>query len=119
MMADTLVTPLNDSFVDFDVLGTLDPINYTVTGESHYAEMVCEARRQRRLVDGKLTDWIAVRNRPSSLGSRNRKLVGDRAAARAGCRSWTSRCRSTTSSDRRAGALRAHRLPLNRCRLPP
>ena len=23
-MADTLVTPLNDSFVDFDVLGTLD-----------------------------------------------------------------------------------------------
>jgi chromosome partitioning protein len=59
------------------VLGTLDPINYTVTGESHYAEMVCEARRQRRLVDGKLTDWIVVRNRPSSLGSRNRKLVGD------------------------------------------
>ncbi len=76
-MADTLVTPLNDSFVDFDVLGTLDPINYTVTGESHYAEMVREARRQRRLVDGKLTDWIVVRNRPSSLGSRNRKLVGD------------------------------------------
>jgi len=76
-MADTLVTPLNDSFVDFDVLGTLDPINYTVTGESHYAEMVREARRQRRLVDGKLTDWIVVRNRLSSLGSRNRKLVGD------------------------------------------
>jgi chromosome partitioning protein len=83
MMADTLVTPLNDSFVDFDVLCTLDTINYTVTGESHYAEMVREARRQRRLVDGKLTDWIVVRNRPPSLGSRNRKLVGDRAAARA------------------------------------
>ena len=76
-MADTLVTPLNDSFVDFDVLGTLDPTNFTVTGESHYAEMVREARRQRRLVDGKLTDWIVVRNRLSSLGSRNRKLVGD------------------------------------------
>jgi chromosome partitioning protein len=76
-MADTLVTPLNDSFVDFDVLGTLDPTNYAVTGESHYAEMVREARRQRRLVDGKLTDWIVVRNRLSSLGSRNRKLVGD------------------------------------------
>jgi len=76
-MADTLVTPLNDSFVDFDVLGTLDQTNFTVTGESHYAEMVREARRQRRLVDGRLTDWIVVRNRLSALGSRNKRLVGD------------------------------------------
>ena len=76
-MADTLVTPLNDSFVDFDVLATLDPTNFTVTGESHYAEMVREARRQRRLVDGRLTDWIVVRNRLSQLGSRNKKLVGE------------------------------------------
>ena len=76
-MADTLVTPLNDSFVDFDVLGTLDQTNFTVTGESHYAEMVREARRQRRLVDGRVTDWIVVRNRLSSLGSRNKRLVGD------------------------------------------
>jgi chromosome partitioning protein len=44
-MADTLVTPLNDSFLDFDVLATLDPTNFGVTGESHYAEMVREARR--------------------------------------------------------------------------
>jgi chromosome partitioning protein len=76
-MADTLVTPLNDSFVDFDVLASLDPTNFTVTGESHYAEMVREARRQRRLVDGKLTDWIVVRNRLAALGSRNKKLVGE------------------------------------------
>jgi len=76
-MADTLVTPLNDSFVDFDVLATLDPTNFTVTGESHYAEMVREARRQRRLVDGRLTDWIVVRNRLAALGSRNKKLVGE------------------------------------------
>ena len=39
-MADTLVTPINDSFLDFDVLGTVDPATYSVTGESHYAEMV-------------------------------------------------------------------------------
>ncbi len=76
-MADTLITPLNDSFVDFDVLGTLDQANFTVTGESHYAEMVRDARRQRRLVDGQLTDWIVVRNRLSALGSRNKRLVGD------------------------------------------
>ncbi len=76
-MADTLVTPLNDSFLDFDVLGTLDQTTFAVTGESHYAAMVREARRQRRLVDGKLTDWIVVRNRLSTLSSRNKRLVGD------------------------------------------
>jgi chromosome partitioning protein len=76
-MADTLVTPINDSFLDFDVLAALDPLNFTVTDESHHAEMVREARRQRRLVDGQLTDWIVVRNRLSALGSRNKHLVGE------------------------------------------
>ena len=76
-MADTLITPLNDSFVDFDVLGCIDPTTFAVTGVSHYAEMVREARRQRRMVDGGLTDWIVVRNRLSTLGSRNKRLVGE------------------------------------------
>src|SRR5262247_981415 len=65
-MADTLVTPINDSFLDFDVLATLDPINFAVTGESHHAKMVREARRQRRLTDGRMTDWVVMRNRLST-----------------------------------------------------
>ena len=67
-MADTLITPLNDSFVDFDVFGTVDPATFAVTGESHYSAMVREARRQRRLIDGSAADWIVVRNRLSMLG---------------------------------------------------
>lgn len=76
-MADTLITPLNDSFVDFDVLGTVDPQTYALTGTSHYSEMVREARRQRRMVDGRVMDWVVVRNRLSMLGSRNKRLVAD------------------------------------------
>jgi chromosome partitioning protein len=76
-MADTLITPLNDSFVDFDVLGTVDPATFAVTGTSHFAEMVREARRQRRIVDHASTDWVVVRNRLSTLGSRNKRLVGE------------------------------------------
>ena len=74
-MADTLVTPINDSFLDFDVLGTVDAASYAVTGESHYAEMVRDSRRKRRQLDGASTDWIVVRNRLSVLGSRNKQLV--------------------------------------------
>jgi chromosome partitioning protein len=76
-MADTLITPLNDSFVDFDVLGTVDPATYALTGTSHYSEMVREARRHRRLVDQEATDWIVVRNRLSTLGSRNKRLIAE------------------------------------------
>ena len=76
-MADTLITPLNDSFIDFDVLGTIDPQTFVLTGTSHYSEMVREARRQRRVVDGRFTDWVVVRNRLSMLGSRNKSRVAE------------------------------------------
>lgn len=75
-MADTLLTPVNDSFVDFDVLGRVDPESFEVTGVSHYAELVRAARRQRRLVDRGMVDWIVVRNRLSILDSRNKRNVG-------------------------------------------
>lgn len=75
-MADTLITPLNDSFLDLDVIGTVDATTYSVSGESHYALMVRNARRQRRLIDGTRMDWIVVRNRLSILGSHNKRLVG-------------------------------------------
>lgn len=74
-MANTLITPLNDSFVDFSVLGTVDPETYSLTGESHYARMVREARQQRRLADGAQLDWVVVRNRVSSLESRNMQRI--------------------------------------------
>lgn len=76
-MADTLITPINDSFVDFDVLGTVDPATYWVNGESHYARMVKEARRKRRQVDGAAMDWIVVRNRMSQLSTRNKAMVAE------------------------------------------
>jgi cellulose biosynthesis protein BcsQ len=109
-MADTLVTPLNDSFVDFDVLGTVDPISYAVTGESHYAAMVRDARRQRREIDGTRMDWVVVRNRLSLLGSRQQAAGGRRftravGAARLSLRRWLRRTRHLS----RVFPARAHR----------
>jgi chromosome partitioning protein len=88
-LADTLITPLNDSFVDFDVLGTLDPINLVVTGEGPYAQMVRDARRRRREIDFVRMDWIVVRNRMSQTGARRDGLLGEgleQLAARLGFR---------------------------------
>jgi len=77
VMADILVTPLNDSFVDLAVLGTVDPETLAVTGTSHYSQMVEEARQQRQLRDNVTADWIVLRNRLSMLGSRNTRYVGE------------------------------------------
>ena len=74
-IADTLITPMNDSLVDFDVLGSVEPATYAVTGVAHYAAMVREARRKRRQLDGSKIDWIVVRNRRSGLASRNTQIV--------------------------------------------
>jgi chromosome partitioning protein len=76
-MADTLITPLNDSFVDFDVLANIDPESFEVTGTSHYAEVVRDARRQRRIVEEEETDWIVMRNRVGQFETKNGRNVAD------------------------------------------
>ncbi|WP_328799410.1 division plane positioning ATPase MipZ [Sandaracinobacteroides hominis] len=74
--ADTLVTPINDSFIDFDLLGQVDPDSFKVTKPSFYSELVWKARQQRARADGGTVDWVVLRNRLSSLEARNRKRVG-------------------------------------------
>jgi len=76
-ITDTLVTPLNDSFLDLDVLAKVDPVTFAVTGISHYAELVREMRRHRRSVDGELPDWVVVRNRISPSGSSKELVLCD------------------------------------------
>jgi chromosome partitioning protein len=76
-MADTLVTPLNDSFVDFDVLATVDPATLGISGTGHYAQMVEEARSQHQLLEQAAVDWIVLRNRLTAVRSRNKRLVGE------------------------------------------
>jgi chromosome partitioning protein len=75
LMADTLITPINDSFVDFDVLARVDPVSYEIAEISQYATAVRDARRERRRVDNRILDWIVVRNRLSSIASRNEAKV--------------------------------------------
>jgi chromosome partitioning protein len=75
--ADTIVTPLNDSFVDFDVLARIDPATGKVTGPSIYSEMVWSARKRRAMsgVHGGI-DWVVMRNRLSATRARNKAEMG-------------------------------------------
>jgi chromosome partitioning protein len=71
--ADTLVTPINDSFIDLDLLARVDGDSLKVLGPSIYAEMVWEQRKTRMAREGRSLDWLVLRNRLSATDSRNKR----------------------------------------------
>jgi chromosome partitioning protein len=73
--ADTLITPLNDSFIDLDLLAAVDPDTGKVKHPSRYAEMVWEQKKARAKRDGGSIDWVVMRNRLGSLNSRNKQAM--------------------------------------------
>ncbi|MBS1269533.1 MAG: hypothetical protein MAG794_00484 [Gammaproteobacteria bacterium] len=73
--ADTLVTPVNDSFVDVDLLGHVDPDNFEVKQLSLYSESVWECRKQRALSGKHGLDWVVIRNRVPAVRSYNKTRV--------------------------------------------
>jgi chromosome partitioning protein len=75
--ADTLITPINDSLVDFDMLARVDPETDKVLGPSVYSEMVWKSRQIRAQAGLKPVDWVVLRNRVSTLDARNKRKVAD------------------------------------------
>jgi chromosome partitioning protein len=77
--ADTLVTPLNDSFVDFDLIGQVDAESFRVKRPSFYSELIWEARKTRAMAtirDGRREmDWVVVRNRTQRAEARNQRRL--------------------------------------------
>lgn len=87
--ADTLVTPMNDSFVDFDLIGHVDPDTFKVVRPSFYSELIWDSRKRRAKADGATIDWVVLRNRMQHIEARNMKRVSeaiDQLAKRVGFR---------------------------------
>lgn len=61
--ADTLVTPINSSFVDIDLLGRFDPVTMHLKEPGHFASLVMELREERARLGLPMTDWIVAKNR--------------------------------------------------------
>lgn len=73
--ADTLVTPINESFIDFDLLAQVDPDSLQIIAPSIYSEMVWSCRKARAQADQSSIDWVVLRNRTSHIHARNRQRV--------------------------------------------
>ncbi len=79
--ADLIVTPMNDSFVDFELLGEVDPVTLDLVRPSIYAETVWEARKAKAAARGGSIDWMVLRNRLANTEARNRKRLEERMIA--------------------------------------
>jgi len=75
--ADTIVTPINDSFVDFALLADVDPETFEVGRPSVYAAMVWECRKLKARTQRRTIDWVVMRNRISMLDALNKRRVWD------------------------------------------
>ncbi len=73
--ADTVITPINDSFVDLDVLANVDGQTMKIVKPSIYSEMVWEQKLSRAKRDGGSIEWIVMRNRLSNLDARNKRQM--------------------------------------------
>lgn len=75
--ADTLITPLNDSFIDLDVLARVDPDNHKILRPSRYAATVWEIKKERARRDGASINWVVLRNRLTALDAHNKRAMAE------------------------------------------
>jgi len=69
--ADVLITPLNDSFVDIDVIAQIDQDRREVLDLSPYSRMVAQQNEQRAAAGDAPIDWVVMRNRLAQIEARN------------------------------------------------
>lgn len=73
--ADTVVTPINDSFIDLDVMAKIDSETLDTSSPSIYSQMLWEQKMERASRDSGSIDWVVVRNRLGSLDAQNKRNV--------------------------------------------
>jgi chromosome partitioning protein len=73
--ADTVITPVNDSFVDIDVMAKIDGATLKVISPSIYSQMVWEQKLEKAKRNQGTIDWVVMRNRLSSVDAQNKKNV--------------------------------------------
>ena len=76
-LADMLITPINDTLLDIDILAHIDPAKREVQAPSAYCEMVWKLNQQRSAHGREPIDWIVMRNRLTHIDAHNKRAVAD------------------------------------------
>ena len=72
--ADILITPINESFIDLDLLVRInESLAMSELRPSTYAEMVWEQKKHKAMRNKQSIDWIVLVNRMGNVVSKNRQ----------------------------------------------
>jgi chromosome partitioning protein len=71
--ADTIITPINDSFVDLDVLARVEDNQLKIDRPGIYSEMIWQQKMMRAKRDNGSINWIVMRNRLSTIDAKNKR----------------------------------------------
>ncbi len=74
-IADMVITPINDSFIDLDLIGIVEAQNFDQAKPGIYSAMLWEQKMKRAATKSKALDWVVVRNRLSTLDAINKRNV--------------------------------------------
>ena len=88
--AHTIITPINDSFIDLDLIATIDSQTFDVVAPSIYSQMIWEQKMERAKRDQGSIEWLILRNRLSSIDAKNKRnitMILEKLAKRIGFRS--------------------------------
>lgn len=70
--ADTILTPINDSFVDLSVIAKIDPYDFSFKEAGIYSESIWDAKKKKASDHKREINWIIIRNRLSNLNAKNK-----------------------------------------------
>ena len=73
--ADILITPVNDSLVDIDVIANINPYTKRILSESQYTTNIREIQKKRKELGKQDLRWIVLRNRISHIDAKNKREV--------------------------------------------
>jgi len=76
-LADILVTPINDSFIDVDLIAKIDPQSFEIIEPSVYTRMIMDIKHRREMSGERKLDWFLMRNRLSAVESNNNQDIGN------------------------------------------
>jgi chromosome partitioning protein len=76
-LADTIVTPVNDSFIDLDMLGRIDPRSGELRTLGTFARLVEHLKEPGLQLRERALDWVVMQNRSRSLATKNERKVLD------------------------------------------
>ena len=73
--ADKVITPINDSFIDLDVMAKITSDDLSISQPSIYSQMLWEQKIEKAARNNGSIEWFVVRNRLSSLDAQNKRNV--------------------------------------------